>query len=174
MTASLDKIALFTLHRRALVDYATPIVGCRAKAEDVVQESWLRFDSSTPPLQQPVHYLYRIVRNLALDSNRRLAAEHRDPGGEALLGEMSASTPSPEQQVLEQNALHIIAQALDELPERTRQAFELHRFNRMTFQQIAETMNISMGLAHKLVSAAVTHCANRLDENTDGRHQAAE
>jgi RNA polymerase sigma factor (sigma-70 family) len=74
-----DTTALFVEHRRSLIDYATRIVGSRAHAEDVVQEAWLRFDevSRQRLLDEPLSYLYRIVRNLALDGRRSQAREAR-------------------------------------------------------------------------------------------------
>src|SRR5262245_35209429 len=66
-------LALYIAHRGALVNYANGNTGDRAHAEDVVQEAWLRFGTtaSERPLDQPIGYLYRIVRNLAVDGRRR-------------------------------------------------------------------------------------------------------
>ena len=74
-----DASSLFTEHRRSLVDYATSIVGSRAQAEDVVQEAWLRFDEVARQrlLGESLAYLYRIVRNLALDGQRTIVRERR-------------------------------------------------------------------------------------------------
>nr|WP_269807513.1 sigma factor [Pseudomonas sp. NMI795_08] len=84
-------------HRPALVDYATPIVGCRARAEDVVQEAWLRFSRQPgdADIRHPASYLYRIVRNLALDQTRRTATEKAQPGGDEILAELPASAAAP-------------------------------------------------------------------------------
>lgn len=61
-----SKLDIYLANRQALVDYVAPIVGGQAQAEDVVQDAWLRFDArDTRPVQRPVAYLYRIVRNLA-------------------------------------------------------------------------------------------------------------
>jgi RNA polymerase sigma-70 factor (ECF subfamily) len=70
------RLKLYLTHRAALIDYATPIVGCRARAEDVVQEAYIRFVPARVAdarIEQPVAYLYRIVRNVALDWTRRFA-----------------------------------------------------------------------------------------------------
>ena len=40
-------LALYMAHRRELVNYASGIVGDRARAEDVVQEAYLRFSEAT-------------------------------------------------------------------------------------------------------------------------------
>lgn len=63
-------LALYLKHRGSLVNYANGIVRDRAGAEDVVQEAYLRFSSASSDerlITSPVSYLYRIVRNLALD-----------------------------------------------------------------------------------------------------------
>ena len=83
-----DTTSLFIEHRGSLVDYATRIVGSRAQAEDLVQEAWLRFDEVARKrfLDEPLGYLYRIVRNLALDGRRRASLE-----SEVLAGGESAT-----------------------------------------------------------------------------------
>ena len=52
--------------------------------------------------------------------------------------------------------------ALDELPARTRLAFEMHRLEERTFPEIARHLDVSVGFAHRLVKQAVAHCASRL------------
>ncbi|MCD6074877.1 MAG: hypothetical protein K0Q70_1760, partial [Rhodospirillales bacterium] len=43
MKSDTAKLTLFLTHRTALIDYAAPIVGDRSRAEDVVQEAFIRF-----------------------------------------------------------------------------------------------------------------------------------
>ncbi|BCQ62898.1 MULTISPECIES: sigma-70 family RNA polymerase sigma factor [Pseudomonas] len=163
-----DKLELYLSHRTALVDYSAPIVGCRAQAEEVVQEAWLRFcgqaDSAAQP-SNPVGYLYRIVRNLSFDLLRRSTLENRHPDGADLLNELPSSTPSPEHQVLHSDQLRLLQDALALLPERTRRAFHMHRLQHLTFQEIAAELKISSSLAHQLVRDALTHCAEHLADD---------
>ncbi|WP_312256785.1 sigma-70 family RNA polymerase sigma factor [Stutzerimonas nitrititolerans] len=162
-----DKSHLFVSHRKALVDYAAPITGCRAQAEDVVQDAWLRFSQvKQGDLAQPLAYLYRIVRNLALDFTRSAGRSQRQNDTEELFEQMPAVTPSPEQQLSRQDELRLIAEAVARLPERTRVAFEMHRLGGYTLQQIAAHLNISVGLAHQLVRTALSHCAACLDDES--------
>lgn len=162
------KLSLYLSHRRALVDYSAPIVGCRAQAEDVVQEAWLRFCSrpeNEAPLDQPVSYLYRIVRNLSLDLHRRITLENRQPDGAELLDELPADTPSPEHEALYCDELRALQRALEQLPARTREAFHMHRLQGRTFQDIGRQLGISASLAHQLVRDALTHCAGQLGDD---------
>src|SRR3546814_14629322 len=62
------RYAAYLAYRIDLINYATPIVGSRGDAEDVVQEAFLKFvpeDIGNPTKLNP--YLIRVVRNLALD-----------------------------------------------------------------------------------------------------------
>lgn len=157
------KLDLFIAHRSALIDYAKPILGCRARAEDVVQEAYLRFDGvpSGRTLDEPVGFLFRIVRNLALDLSRRLGREgrlHIQVESE----DIAADRPSPEAEALHRDQLQAVLQALDELPERTRIAVRMHRLDGCTLTQIAGHLGISVGLAHALVTDGIDHCRRRL------------
>ncbi len=161
------KLDLYLAHRLALVDYAASLLSCRAQAEDVVQEAWLRFssrDSVDAVIEQPVGYLYRIVRNLAFDLSRRDATERRQPDGDDLLETLSDDKPGPEQQASTSAELRIVNAALAELAPRVQRAFEMHRLEGHTLQHIAATLNISVGLAHQLVHQALCHCADRLEQ----------
>lgn len=158
-----DRLKLYLTHRSALVDYATPLTGSRAQAEDVVQEAYFRF---VPPgegagAEKPLPYLYRIVRNLAFDLIRRSGAEARREAQAALL-EAGLAMPALDEVFIQREELRRAAAALAELPARTRRAFELHRFHGWTFQQIAEALEISLTSAHRLVRDAVVHVSRRL------------
>ncbi|OOV91360.1 sigma-70 family RNA polymerase sigma factor [Pseudomonas sp. MF4836] len=170
MDASPDKLNLYLSHRSALVDYAAPIVGCRSRAEDVVQEAWLRFNGRDQPnlsINNPVGYLYRIVRNLALDLTRSMATEKRQPDSDAVLAELPSGAASPEQETASCDELQQVMEALTQLPERTRIAFEMHRLGGYTLQQVATAMGISLGLTHQLVHQALSYCAARLERDHD-------
>ena len=72
-------ISLFSAHYRDLVHYARGIVNDAARAEDIAQDAFIRFQTAMTHQhrENPVGYLYRIVRNLALDFQRRAAYEKR-------------------------------------------------------------------------------------------------
>jgi RNA polymerase sigma factor (sigma-70 family) len=159
--------AFFMQHRRALVEYAAGIVGSRAQAEELVQEAWFRLDDAVSKrvIHQPLAYLYRIVRNLALDGRD---AAHRE-GSVVLpadLGDLAKSAefsgPTPEGIALYKDELRLLLQAMDELPARTRIAFQMHRLGGFKLREIASHLNISLPLAHTLVADGLEHCKERL------------
>src|SRR5262245_26950961 len=67
-------------HAAALVLYARQF--CRAP-EDVVQEAFLRLAGQRAAPEQPVAWLYRAVRNGALDAARAARRRHRHEGAAA-------------------------------------------------------------------------------------------
>lgn len=170
MDANPDDIKVYLSLRGALIDYATPIIGCRARAEDVVQEAWIRFVQRQQPgsvaklrsVVQPEPYLYRIVRNLALDWLRRPDAETAPTPEEA---EDCDTTPSAEHTVIQQDRLQRLARVLAELPERKRIAFNMHRLEGKSLQEIAAHLDISVVRAHQLVKDAMRHGVARLAQD---------
>lgn len=152
------QLKVFVAHRGALVDYAAPILGSRAQAEDVVQEAYLRFAAPSSPgtVHQPLSYLYRIVRNLALDVLRRRSAEdRRDAAFAETLEDRTA--PSPEDKLIHRRELDRVAEALAELPDVKRAAFEMSRLGGLTFHEIAKLLQISPASAHRYAQDALVH-----------------
>ena len=157
-------------HRRALVDYAAGLVGSRSLAEDLVQEAWLRFDRASEQqfVREPLNYLYRIVRNLALDGRRRTVREdriftHIDVDSAAVVAPDGPATP--EMEALFRDELRQLQLAIASLPERNRIAFEMHKFGGAKLREIAEYLSISLSMAQVLVDDAMEHCKRELGWN---------
>jgi RNA polymerase sigma-70 factor (ECF subfamily) len=154
-------LALYLAHRRELVNYANGIVGDRAQAEDLVQEAWLRFGAVAERrlLEEPIGYLFRIVRNLAVDDRRRLSREERviAPVGAGV--EIAADEqPSPEARAAARDELRRLQDAMAGLPERTRRALEMRRLGGLKLKEIAARLGISVTVAHDLVAEGIAHC----------------
>jgi RNA polymerase sigma factor (sigma-70 family) len=161
-----EHLTLYVAHRQKLVHYASGIVSDSGRAEDVVQEAYLRFSAAAAerPLQHPVGFLYRIVRNLALDLRRRLTLEDKtlDLDADAWLGELPDRAPSPEDEAIQHQEFERVVAAMAALPERTRIALEMHRFGGFTLKQIAERLGVSVSMAQVLVVEGVRHCQRAL------------
>lgn len=123
-----DVRRLYEQHGPALVAYACSFVTDAAAAEDVVHQVFLRLLSAeirTPDV--PVAYLYRAVRNAALNARRSVQRgvpldsnssvfERRDGNREAALA---------------------LQQALAELPEEQREAVVMRVWSGMTLEEVA-------------------------------------
>ena len=163
-------LSIYLAHRQALVNYASGIIGNRTQAEDVVQEAYIRFSAADEesrqgaPIDRPVNYLYRIVRNLALDWARRASRETPVAVDTSDLVTITNDAPSAEEALLYRDELRVVAQALSELPERTRLAFNMVRLEGRSLQEAADRLGVSAVRVHQLVKEAVLHGARKLDE----------
>lgn len=159
-------LSVYTTHQRELTSYANRIVGDIGRAEDITQEAYLRFSAAMSHewRDNPVGYLYRIVRNLALDCCRRTQFEkalfphNTDDIAETVLTEQAM----PEHQAIMLGELEQLQAALDELPERTRLALEMHRLGGYKLREIAEHLHVSPSMAQHLVKEGIKHCQYRL------------
>jgi RNA polymerase sigma factor (sigma-70 family) len=159
------RLRLFLAHWTALVEYATPIVGDRMRAEDVVQEAYMRFvlpTAEAPRVDNPAAYLYRIVRNLSHDFRRRLSADSRRDEAHHVLLSTLPPAPSPEEEALQRDELRRVEAALAELPANARRAFEMRRVGGYTLQEIADHLGVSVPTAGRWTQEALMHVARRL------------
>lgn len=162
-----DELLLaYRAHRAALVEVAARVLGCRARAEDVVQDAYLKLVDRTAEgreeIQQPAAFLFRMIRNLAIDRVRRLALERRYGAGEAEPEAAPDSAPTPEAVSIARDQLRLLDRALAELPARTRLVFEMSRIAEMPAGEIARALSISERLVFQLLRDAMTHCRGRL------------
>jgi RNA polymerase sigma-70 factor, ECF subfamily len=80
MTRSAADVAIFESHRALLVAHAYRMLGDLSRAEDMVQEAWLRWDGRKEEVDSPRAYLVTIVTRLCfneLDSARARREESR-------------------------------------------------------------------------------------------------
>jgi RNA polymerase sigma-70 factor (ECF subfamily) len=161
-----DTTALFVEHRGALLKYAMGLVGSRAQAEDLVQEAWLRFEEAARQqiLGEPLHYLFRIVRNLAFDGKRRQNVEDKlfRANAEQIMAALPDPYPTAEVIATDKDNIRRLQAALLELPPRTRMAFEMHRIEGRTLREVAAALGVSVPLAHVLVMEGLQLCKKRL------------
>ena len=72
----------FVAHRSLLFTVAYELTGSAADAEDVVQETWLRWadlgEGARAEVREPRGYLVRIVTRQALNRLRTLARQRED------------------------------------------------------------------------------------------------
>ena len=154
----------FLAQQRALLSYATTLTGDASRAEDLVQEAWLRIQSTeVGRVIHPIRYLYRVVRNMAIDERRRAQAHQIVATDISELSAIKCDLPDPEREASAREALDLVRRALDDMPERHRRVFTLYRVEGRTMQEIAVALSISVGLVHRLIHEAMAICEDALD-----------
>ncbi|HYG27433.1 MAG TPA: sigma-70 family RNA polymerase sigma factor [Caulobacteraceae bacterium] len=134
----------------ALRSYFRRRVGA-AEAEDMVQDVFLAMSTRQgEPVDNIEGYLFRIAANLIA---RRQGREAARSGLEALMEPPEGF--SPERIVMgRQEAVQVLA-AIRKLPPRTRAAFIFHRFEEMTYPEIARRLGVSVSAVKQLVGRAI-------------------
>jgi RNA polymerase sigma factor (sigma-70 family) len=139
-----------------LVRYIAARVGCRATAEDLRQEVYLRLRRVTrASIENPRGLLFRIATNLVWNHKAqvRRRAELTEEVRHLLAPELDEV--SPERRVLADEQLDRAWAALHKLSARTRQVLILSRFNGMKRTDIARELGISCQAVDKHLARAV-------------------
>jgi RNA polymerase sigma factor (sigma-70 family) len=168
VTRARSDLQLFTAHRTALVSYANSIVGNAAQAEDVVQDAWLKLERAKgpDPVHDPLRYLYRVVRNLAIDVRRRARRDvaHVDGTMDTVSLTRPDDTPSVEQAMIAAQELEAVMAVLAALPDQQRRAIELYRLRGCKLREISEQLGISVSYAHALIADGLALCDKARNE----------
>ena len=157
---------LVEAYQDRLVGLLTHLVNDREAAEDLAQEAFLRVYRARKgyaPSAKFSTWLFRIAQNLASNSRRgrRRRKEVAFAGSsevsdsrpqEALVTEKSAFLPS--RQLAKRELAEVVREALEDLGERQKLAVLLHKFEGMSYADIAETMEMTPQAVKSLLSRA--------------------
>ena len=144
-----ERVAAFERERLHLLSVAFRILGSESDAEDVVQETWIKFDGTdTSHVQNVSAWLTTVATRLCLDALRR----RREIPQEAteLPGD---SDNAPEEIALladELTAAFVIV--LEELTPPQRVALVLHDAFRVSFEEVAHILGTTVASAKELAS----------------------
>jgi RNA polymerase sigma-70 factor (ECF subfamily) len=138
-TVSRDDVqTLYDAHGRTLLAYARSLLGDIAAAEDVLHQVFIRLlRGDVRILGAPLPYLCRAIRNAASNYRRGRARDTELADGAEWLEAPGGM----------EDAALALQQALDALPGDQRDAIVLHVWGQMTFQDIAEALEISPNTA---------------------------
>jgi RNA polymerase sigma-70 factor (ECF subfamily) len=152
----------FEEHREHLVAVAYRMLGSLAEAEDVVQETWLRWDRvDRAEVTDPRGYLVRIATRLALDRLRRLKVRREAYHG-PWLPEPVASVPDPAEavEVAESVSLALLV-VLETLSPLERAVFVLREAFGYPHAEIAAILDRSEPTVRQLAHRARQHVEAR-------------
>lgn len=149
-------------HVRGIHAFVYRMLGSRAEAEEVCQESFLRLWQRADTFvarAKPSTWLYRVAHNLAIDRlRRRREASH--PGG---IEEAPASERTSVLVYDKQVAL-AVERALGELPERQRAAISLVHYQGLSNVEAAEVLGVNVRALESLLARGRGQLRERLKD----------
>ncbi len=160
----------FVTHRSLLFTVAYEMLGSAADAEDVVQETWLRWADAGDParggtaraeVRDPRAYLVRIVTRQALNRLRTLARQREDYVGEWLPEPLLTGPDVTEDVELAENVSIAMLTVLETLGPSERVVFVLHEVFDVPYEEIAGAVGKSAAAVRQIAHRARRHVAAR-------------
>ncbi len=152
----------FVAHRRLLFTVAYEMLGSAADAEDVVQETWLRWaDVDQTEVREARAYLVRIVTRLALNRLRTVVRQREDYIGEWLPEPLLTSPDVADDAELAENVSIAMLTVLETLGPAERAVFVLHEVFETPYDEIAEVVGKTPVAVRQIAHRARQHVAAR-------------
>ncbi len=127
-------------------------MGDSTEAQDIVQEAFLRIYKAASRYRPTAGfrtYLYRVVTRLCLDWKAKKRPEYVD----TLLSTPDCS-PNPEAHVVVAQLSDAVRKCLADLPPNQRIAITLRHYDGMTYDEIAEVLEVSSKAVDSLLQRA--------------------
>ncbi|MFI6153114.1 RNA polymerase sigma factor SigJ [Kitasatospora sp. NPDC051170] len=162
MTEILDPhLADFEQNRRTVFGIAYRMLGSVADAEDLVQDTWLRWNGVTEAVASPGAYLTRTVTNLALNKLTSATARRESYVGpwlpEPLVDEPDAAEGVERAESVSM-AMLVVMESLSPLE---RAVFVLKEAFGYSYQEIAEALDRTETACRRIGSRAKAHVSAR-------------
>lgn len=173
--AGVDRLKLgnllgaFVKARPRLEATAYARTGCRAKAEDLVQDAWLKLESTSMDrkIDNPGGFITHVAKTTVSGDLRK--ERRRSEIDAEICGLLSdgVDEASPERVLIGRQHLCSVCAVLDELPARTRRIFLMNRVENIPHRQIAAMLGISDEAVYYHIRRALERLAELRDELTD-------
>jgi RNA polymerase sigma-70 factor (TIGR02957 family) len=153
---------VFAAHRSLLFTVAYEMLGSAVDAEDVVQETWLRWaDVDHAGVRDPRAYLVRIVTRLALNQLRTLARRREDYVGEWLPEPLLTSPDVAEDVELAESVSIALLTVLETLGPTERAVFVLREVFDTPYEEIAAAIDKAPAAVRQIAHRARQHVMAR-------------
>lgn len=160
-----DLADLFAQHRSLFFTVAYEMLGSAADAEDVVQETWLRWEAlgadGRADVQDARAYLIRVVTRQALNRLRTVSRRREDYIGEWLPEPLLTSPDVAEDVELAESVSLAMLTVLETLAPTERAVFVLREVFDFPFDEIATSIDKTPAAVRQVAHRARQHVAAR-------------
>lgn len=145
---------LFERHHDELYRYLVRLTSDRDLADDVAQETFIRWVEREPAASEPRAWLFRVATNLIRDYARVQSRRAELLGGNP--GKVPAATPAmtPDQNIEGAERRLVIREILGSLPEKDR-VILLMQLEGFSHKEIAEAINTTTGSVGTMLARAL-------------------
>jgi RNA polymerase sigma-70 factor (ECF subfamily) len=162
---------LIEKHQALVAGTVARMLGSNSDVEDIAQQVFIRVWKSARryvPRAKFTTWLLKITRNLVFNELRRTKRRAHVP----LQPEASAEDPplkdemnlAPDASLLEAELRRTIEEAILQLPETQRMALVLRRYEELSYEQIAEVLDLSVPAVKSVLFRARSELRSRLSK----------
>jgi RNA polymerase sigma factor (sigma-70 family) len=156
-------------HQALVAGTVARMLGSNSDVEDIAQQVFIRVWKSArryKPRAKFTTWLLKITRNLVFNELRRTKRRAQvplDPGAGADEPALKdESNPAPDASLLEAELQQAIEEAIMHLPDTQRMALVLRRYEQLSYEQIAEVLDLSVPAVKSVLFRARTELRSRL------------
>lgn len=170
--------SLLRRYRKPLFNFVLRFVGSREKAEDLVQDTFLKVAKNADAYRKRAKFstwVYTIARNLCIDELRRAKHRHTtsldapagtDPEADGSLGDLvPGGGPAPDRAAASSRVAPMLVEALQSLPGEQREVFVLREYSGVPFREIARITDT----AENTVKSRMRYALEGLRKFLEGR-----
>jgi RNA polymerase sigma-70 factor (ECF subfamily) len=158
-------------HQSLVAGTVARMLGSNSDVEDIAQQVFIRVWKSARryvPRAKFTTWLLKITRNLVFNELRRSKRRayvplQSEPGAEEL-SLKDETNPAPDASLLEIELQRTIEEAITQLPESQRMALVLRRYEQLSYEQIAEVLDLSVPAVKSVLFRARTELRARLSK----------
>jgi RNA polymerase sigma-70 factor (ECF subfamily) len=158
-------------HQALVAGTVARMLGSNSDVEDIAQQVFIRVWKSArryKPRAKFTTWLLKITRNLVFNELRRTKRRAQvplDPGAGADEPALKdESNPAPDASLLEAELQQAIEEAIMHLPDTQRMALVLRRYEQLSYEQIAEVLDLSVPAVKSVLFRARTELRSRLSK----------
>lgn len=163
--------ALLNKYERPVFHICLRMVRNREEAEDLAQEAFMKTFSMLErynPAFAFSNWLFKITSNLCIDwmRKRRIATLPMDEPVKSTQGEYErqykSPTDDPERVLMKGQKMDMLSEAIDDLPPHYRIMILLRHHEDLSYEEIAETLEVPLGTVKARIHRAREMLKNRL------------
>jgi RNA polymerase sigma-70 factor (ECF subfamily) len=162
---------LVELHQNRVIGTVARMLGDDSEAEDLAQQVFVRVwrnASRWEPTAKFTTWLYTILRNLVFNECRR-RSRHKTTSLDAATDDdehprqfEDGHAKAPDTTLLDAEMQDAIERSIQELPEAQRMAVVLRRYQDVSYEEIAEVLDLSVPAVKSLLFRARTELREKL------------